>query len=177
MMASFRKRGFTLIEVLVAVSIFSMSIVGLLSIVATSQRNSVESRLYAKAIFLAEQKMNEVFRLEYQTIDDEEDESYILDETDDENPIEMIVKEGEFYDENYMSYEEIQREEWLKDYYWQVIFKESEELLGMQMVFVRVFYKKFAGENEYTDVKYGQVAELVTYITAKKKSQENKRDE
>ena len=176
-MVSLVKRGFTLIEVLVAVSIFSLSIVGLLSIVAISQRNFVDSRLYAKAIFLAEQKMNEVFRLEYQTIDEEEDESYILDETDDENPIEMIVREGEFYDESYKSYEEIQREEWLKDYYWQVIFKESEELLGMQMVFVRVFYKKFTGENEYTDVKYGQVAELVTYITSKKKSQENKRDE
>ncbi len=171
-----RTRGFTLIEVLVAVSIFSLSIVGLLSVVATSQRNFVESKLFAKAMFLAEQKMNEIFRIGYRPID-EDDEYYQLDESDEENPIEMIVREGEFYAEDYEGHEKAQRETWLKDYCWQAIIMESEELIGTQMVIVRVFNKNLTGENQYTDVDYGQVAELVTYMAAKKRSDVKKKKE
>ena len=171
-----KTKGFTLIEVLVAVSIFSLAIVGLLSVVATSQRNFVESKLFSKAMFLAEQKMNEVFRIGYRAIE-EDDEYYQLDESDEENPVEMIVREGEFYSEDYEGYEEAQREAWLKDYYWQVITMESEELIGMQMVIVRVFNKNLTGENEYTDVDYGQVAELVTYMAAYKRSDVKKKKE
>jgi len=168
--------GFTLVEIIVAVAIFSMSIVGIVGIVATGQRNAVETRLMAKAMFLAERKMNEMYRVGYEAID-EDDESYILDETDEENPIELMVREGEFYDEDYIDYESSKRQEWLRDYYWQVIVKESEDLRGMQMVIVRVFNKNFSGENEYTDVEYGQVTQLVTYIAATEKDQEEPKDD
>ncbi len=175
-MAHHRTKGFTLIEVLVAVSIFTLAIVGLLSVVATSQRNFIEAKLISKAIFLAEQKMNEVYRVGYQAID-EDDDTYILDEDDEENAIEIIVREGEFYNEDYYDYEKAEKEGWLNDYYWQVIIKESEDLAGMQMVIVRVFNKNLNGRNEYTDMEYGRVTELVTYISATKQSQEKEEDE
>ncbi len=163
--------GFTLIEVLVAISIFSLAIVGLLSVVATSQRNFIESKLNAKAMFLAEQKMNEIFRIGYQVIE-EDDKGYYLDESDEENPVELIIKEGEFYNE-YDEGTDIS-EEWMEDYCWQAIIKESEEFVGMQMVMVKVFNKNFSGEDEFSENGYGVMAELVTYISATKASQEKK---
>ena len=45
------------------------------------------------------------------------------------------------------------------------------------MVIVRVFNKNLTGRNEYTDMEYGRVAELVTYISATKQSQEKKEGE
>ena len=45
------------------------------------------------------------------------------------------------------------------------------------MVIVRVFNKNLTGENQYTDVDYGQVAELVTYMAAKKRSDVKKKKE
>jgi len=160
-------KAFTLVEVLVAVSIFAVSIVGLLAIVATSQNNLVRGRLLEKAMFLAEQKMNEVHRVGYEPID-EEGEDTILDETDEENPIRIVVKEGEFHIEKYEGYAESKKDEWLKDYCWQVIIKESDDLEGMQFVTVKVFYKNLSGQNEYTENEYGVAAELVTYLAARK---------
>lgn len=167
MMKYLNIKGFTLIEVLIAVAIFSISIVGLLAIVATSQGNLVRGRLLEKAMFLAEQKMNEVHRVGYEPID-EEGEDTILDETDEENIIKIISKEGEFYNENYEGYSESRKNEWLKDYYWQVIIKEAGDLEGIQFVTVKVFNKNLSGRNEYTENEYGLAAELVTYLAATK---------
>lgn len=175
-MTDHKKGAFTLIEVLVAVAIFSLGVVGLLTVVATGQRNFVEAKLLSKAMFLAEQKMNDVYWVGYQIMD-EDDENYILDEEDDENPIEIISKEGEFYNESYDSYEMEEKQKWLKDYYWQVIIQESNDLAGMQMVTVKVFNKNFSGENDYTDVEYGKIAQLITYLSATRASQEKKKDD
>lgn len=162
-------KAFTLVEVIIAVAIFTVSIVGLLSIVATSQNNLVEGRLLEKAMFLAEQKMNEVHRVGYQPLDEEEDEEVTLDETDEENPVRIFSKEGEFYIDAYEGYASLQNDEWLKDYCWQVIIKESDDLEGVQFITVKVFNKNLSGkDNEYTDNEYGVAAQLVTYIAATK---------
>jgi type II secretory pathway pseudopilin PulG len=173
-----RKNAFTLVEVLIAVSIFTVSIVGLLSIVATSQNNSIEGRLLEKAMFLAEQKMNEVHRVGYEPLDEEEDESIIVDESDENNTIKIFSKEGEFYIDSYDNYAGSEKNEWLKDYYWQVIIKESADLDGVQYVTVKVFNKNLTNkENEYTDVDYGVAAQLVTYLSEIKETETEKKDE
>ena len=176
MIKRINNNAFTLVEVLIAVSIFAVSIVGLLAIVATSQENLVKGRLLEKAMFLAEQKMNEVHRVGYEPIDEEDDET-ILDEKDEENPVRIVVKEGEFYIDNYEGYAETKKNEWLKDYCWQVIIKESDDLDGMQFVTVKVFNKNLSGQNEYTENEYGVAAELVTYLAATKDYPKETKDE
>ena len=176
-MRRFKNEAFTLIEVIIAVSIFTISIVGLLSIVVTSQNNIVKGRLLEKAMFLAEQKMNEVQRVGYQPLDEEEDENVILDESDEENPVRIFTKEGEFYLDNYEGYIESQKNEWLRDYCWQVIIKESDDLEGVQFVTVNIFNKNLSGRNDYTENGYGVAAQLVAYLAAAKDYPKEVKDE
>lgn len=54
------RRGFTLLEVLVATAIMGIAIAGVMSGLAQSTRNAVRLTQYDRATFLAQQKMNEL---------------------------------------------------------------------------------------------------------------------
>jgi len=55
-----RKRGFTLLEMLVASTIMAVAIVGLLSAIASATRNAARLRDYDRAVQLARLRMNEL---------------------------------------------------------------------------------------------------------------------
>jgi general secretion pathway protein I len=54
------KRGFTVLEMLVATTIMSIAVVGLLSGIAASTRNAARLREYGRAVQLARLRMNEL---------------------------------------------------------------------------------------------------------------------
>jgi general secretion pathway protein I len=58
--ASAIRRGFTLLEMIVATAIMSIAVVGLLSLIAATLSNAARVRQYDRAAMLARTKMNEL---------------------------------------------------------------------------------------------------------------------
>ena len=151
------EHGFTLIEILIALSIMAITLVALLTTLATSQENCIMSKMTSKATLLAIEKMNEI-----------EMEGYPVSENEDEDEEEVITDEGEFDDEG--------EETWRSEYYWQTVIKKFEGIKGIKQVIVRVFSKRFRsreGEN-YITSDYRLFVELKTYIAATKIQEERR---
>ncbi len=143
--------GFTLIEILIALSIVAITLVALLTTLATSQENSVMSKMTSKATLLAIEKMNEL-----------EMGGYPVSENEDEEEEEIITNEGEFDDEG--------EESWRSEYYWQTVIKKFEGINEIKQVIVRVFSKRFRSREgeDYITSDYRLLVELKTYIAAKR---------
>ena len=58
-----RKRGFTLLEMIVATALMSISVVGLLSLLSGTLSNAARVKQYDRAAMLARTKMNELLVL------------------------------------------------------------------------------------------------------------------
>ncbi len=58
-----RKRGFTLLEMIVATALMSISVVGLLSLLSGTLANAARIKQYDRAAMLARTKMNELLVL------------------------------------------------------------------------------------------------------------------
>jgi general secretion pathway protein I len=154
-----RRRGFTFLEVLVALAVISISIVALLNSHTLSLRQYLKSQILSRATMLAEEKINEIEARGLLEIDELEAEEY-------ENGLKYIVTEGEFYDRD--DTERLQPE-WRQDYLWRTIVEETE-FGGVRKITVEVFSVRFLREridvDPWDEVQISPSVRLVTYIAA-----------
>jgi len=152
------KAGFTFLEVLVALSVVSISVVALLNCHTVSLRNYVRSQIISRATLLAEEKINEIEANGLTEIDDQDSEEY-------ENGLRYIVEEGEFYDEEETNF---YQPEWRYDYWWQSIVEETEYDYVRKItveVFSRRFVRQPAAVNPWgEEQQISPTVRLVTYI-------------
>ncbi|MDP2896231.1 MAG: prepilin-type N-terminal cleavage/methylation domain-containing protein [bacterium] len=157
--------GFTFLEVLVALSVISISIVALLNSHTLSLRQYLKSQILSRATMLAEEKINEIEAKGLPEIDDLEAEEY-------ENGLRYVLTEGEFYDE-----EDTDRLQplWRADYWWTTTIEDTE-FDGVRKVTVEVFSKRLARESvdvdPWDEVQISPSVRLVTYIAATNRREE-----
>jgi type II secretion system protein I len=157
--------GFTLLEVLIALAIVSLTLVTALASVSATQRNVALSQLRSRAAMLARQKLAELDAGEYPDPDPktavnpgaEADELVWIDEG------EFETEEDPFGD---------QAHTWRAEYYWQTILESAPGMEGIRMLTVRVFTKRFRAREEeatwcdYIKEDYRLLIEVVTYRAA-----------
>jgi prepilin-type N-terminal cleavage/methylation domain-containing protein len=152
-------RGFTFLEVLVALAVISISIVALLNSHTLSLRQYLKSQILSRATMLAEEKINEIEAKGLPEIDELEAQEY-------DNGLRYILTEGEFYDPD--DTERLQPL-WRQDYLWTTIVEETE-FAGVRKITVEVFSKRFLREsidvNPWDDVQVSPSVRLVTYIAS-----------
>jgi prepilin-type N-terminal cleavage/methylation domain-containing protein len=155
-------RGFTLLEVLIAMAVASLTLVTALATVGTAQRNTVLTQLKSRACMLAREKLAELEAAEYPDLDPEEaiNPGAEADEL-------VWIEEGEFelkkdiYGEQAIT--------WRSDFYWQTILESVPGVEGIRMVTVRVFTKRFGTRKEEPRLRdaiekdYQLLVEIVTY--------------
>lgn len=155
-----RTRGFTFLEVLVALAVISISIVALLNSHTHSLRQYLKSQILSRATMLAEEKINEIEAQGLPEIDELEAQEY-------ENGLRYVVSDLTlFYDEN--DNERVQAL-WRADYSYITIIEETE-FDGVRKVTVEVFSERLIREsvdvNPWDDVQISPSVRLVTYIAA-----------
>ena len=131
----YSNRGFSLIEVLVAMAVLGIALVALLHANATCVRNSISTRVLFEASLLAQEKMNELEVNGYQLSEDSEE---LLLETEAEEEYTRYYDEGDFEIEDY--YDETL--EWREEYLWQV-FLDQTDLDGIAKITVVVYNQIF----------------------------------
>lgn len=156
--------AFTFLEVLVALSVVSISIVALLNCHTISLRNYVKSQIISRATLLAEEKINGIEAKSFQRIDDTEAGEY-------DNGLQYMVKVGDFYDEEET---EVYQPEWRLDYWWLSIMEETE-YEGVRKVTVEVFFGEapdevYSGDamniDPWSEEGARPMVRLVTYIAS-----------
>jgi len=154
--------GFTLLEVLIALAVASLTLVTALATVGTAQRNTALAQLRSRGCMLAREKLAELEAGEYPDPDPEKavNRGAEADEL-------VWIEEGEFelkkdiYGEQAIT--------WRSDFYWQRIIESVPGVKGIRMVTVRVFTKRFRAREEETRWRdrikkdYQLLVEIVTY--------------
>jgi type II secretion system protein I len=157
-------RAFTLLEVLIAMAIASLTLVTALAAVSTGLRNEAIAKLKSRASMLAREKLAEIEVGDYPDPDPaqavnkgaEEDELIWIDEGEFEEP-------GLFGD---------LPETWRSDFYWQTILESTPGMKGIRTLTVRIYTKRYrARPNEarwkdYIKEDYQLLVEIVTYRSA-----------
>jgi len=165
--ASSGPRGFTLIEVIIALAIASLTLVTMLATIGLGQRNIALARLKSLAAMLARQKLAELFVGDYPVLDPE-----AAANAGHKNAPQVWKDEGEFVEET-PSWEE-PKDAWRSEFYWQTIIEEptNAESEGILMLTVRVYSKRFRARQDqrqwadYIDEDYRLLVEVVTYKAA-----------
>jgi type II secretion system protein I len=161
------RRGFTLIEVLIALAIASLTLVTTLATIGVGQRNLALARLKSLAAMLAREKLAEIFVGDYPVLDPAEAVN-----AGHQNAPHVWIDEGEFARET-PSWEE-PPDAWRADFYWQTIIEEpaNAEIEGILMLTVRVYSTRFRARRDqrkwadYIDKDYRLLVEVVTYKAA-----------
>ncbi len=167
--------GFTLLEVLIALAITSLTLIVALSAVSASQRNIAIAQLKSRATLLAREKFAGLDGANYPVLDPEkainpgaEPDELIWIEED-----EFLEDDGtRFYYAGYDADYDADPEKWRAQYYWQTIIESPPGMEGIHMLTVRVFTKRFrAREHErewrdYIKEDYQLLVEIVTYRAA-----------
>ncbi|MBN1916399.1 MAG: prepilin-type N-terminal cleavage/methylation domain-containing protein [Verrucomicrobia bacterium] len=161
------RRGFTLLEVLVAMAITSLTLVTMLATIGVGQRNVALARLQSLGAMLAREKLAKVFVGDYPVLDPKEAVN-----AGRENAPKVWIDEGEFIEET-PSWEE-PPDAWRGDFYWQTIIEEpvDAEMEGLLVLTVRVYSKRFRARRDqrewvdYIDEDYRLLVEVVTYKAA-----------
>ena len=154
-------QAFTFLEVLVALSVVSVSIVALLNCHTISLRNYVYSQTISRVTLLAEEKINEIEAKGFPEIDDQEAEEY-------ENGLLYFYEEGEFYDFE-AEPTDLFQPVWRKEYWWSSLIEETE-YEGVRKVTVEVYSRSFARKSvdvdPWDEQQISPAVRLVTYIAA-----------
>lgn len=160
-----RPGGFTLLEVLIAMAVASLTLVTALAAVSTAQRNTALAQLKSQACMLARTKIAELDAGDYP---DPDPKTAINSGA---APDELIwINEGEF--EAGDSLFDWQSATWRSDFYWQTILESAPGMEGIRMLTVRVFTKRFRARPEearwrdYINEDYQLLVETVTYRAA-----------
>jgi prepilin-type N-terminal cleavage/methylation domain-containing protein len=157
--------GFTLIEVLIALAIASLTLVAALSAIGTAQRNTALAQLKSQGCMLAREKIAELDANDYPAPDPKTainpgaavDQLIWLDEGEFENTDELFGSE---------------KATWRSDFYWQTILESAPGMEGIRMLTVRVYTKRFRARRDqarwrdYIKEDYELLVEIVTYRAA-----------
>ena len=157
--------GFTLLEVLIALAIASLTLVTALASVSTAQRNVALAQLKSRAAMLARDKLAELDAGDYPDPDPKKaiNPGAEADEL-------VWIEEGEFETEE-DPYGDMANT-WRAEYYWQTILESAPGVEGIRMLTVRVFTKRFrareddAALRDYIEEDYQLLIEVVTYRAA-----------
>jgi len=166
-MARHGTRGFTLMEVLIALAITSLTLVAALSAVGTGRRNIQLAQLKSQGTMLARQKLAQ---LEVGKYPDGDQTTAINSDADADQLI--WIEEGEFEDEEDSGLFGDDTDTWRSEFYWQTIVESAPGMEGIRMITVRVFTKRFRAREEETrwrdaiEEDYQLLVEIVTYRAA-----------
>jgi len=156
------RRGFTLLEVLIALAIASLTLVTALATISTGQRNIAMTQLKTRASMLAREKLSELEAAGYPNPDAEE----ALNADSDLGDL-IWIDEGEFVEDDDLDPFDESADQWRADFYWQVIVESPPNMEGIRMVTVRIFTKQFrATKHDYIEEDYRLLVEVVTYRAA-----------
>jgi prepilin-type N-terminal cleavage/methylation domain-containing protein len=161
------RHGFTLLEVLIALAIASLTLVTALATISTGQRNIAMAQLKTRASMLAREKFAELEAAGYP--DPDPDEAL---NADSELGDLIWIDEGEFVDEDELDPFDESANQWRADFYWQVIVESPPNMEGIRMVTVRIFSKRFRARkqearwHDYIKEDYQLLVEVVTYRAA-----------
>ncbi len=161
------RRGFTLLEVLIALAIASLTLVTALATISTGQRNIAMTQLKTRASMLAREKLSELEAAGYPNPDAEE----ALNADSDLGDL-IWIDEGEFVEDDDLDPFDESADQWRADFYWQVIVESPPNMEGIRMVTVRIFTKQFratkqeARWHDYIEEDYRLLVEVVTYRAA-----------
>jgi len=147
--------GFTFLEVLVALSLVSISIVALMNCQTISLKNYVDSQIISRATLLAEEKISEIEAKGLQEIDDEKAEEY-------ENGFRYIIDGNRFYDEEQT---EFYQPEWRWDYWWMSTVEETE-YEGVRKITVEVWFWESEAIAPWDVEDLSPKVRIVTYIAS-----------
>ena len=161
------RRGFTLLEVLIALAIASLTLVTALATISTGQRNIAVTQLRTRASMLAREKLAELDAAGYPNPDPDDALN-----ADSELGDLIWIDEGEFVAEDELDFFDESADEWRADFYWQVIVESPPNMEGIRMVTVRIFSKRFRARTQearwrdYIEEDYRLLVEVVTYRAA-----------
>jgi general secretion pathway protein I len=158
------RRAFTLIEVLIAMAIASLTLVTALAAISTGLRNTAIAQLKSRASMLAREKLSELEANDYPDPDPAGavDRGAAADEL-------IWIEEGEFEEPSVFG--ELP-ETWRAEFYWQTILESAPGMEGIRTLTVRIYTKHYrARPNEarwkdYVDKDYQLLVEVVTYRAA-----------
>jgi type II secretion system protein I len=157
--------GFTLLEVLIALAVASLTLVTALAAVGTAQRNATLAQLKSQACMLARAKMAELDAGDYP----DPDPSGAINPGAAADQL-IWIEEGEFEETDTLFNSEPAT--WRSDFYWQTILESAPGMEGIRMLTVRVFAKRFRARPEearwrdYIKEDYQLLVEIVTYRAA-----------
>jgi len=155
--------GFTLLEVLIALAVASLTLVTALATISTAQRNAALTQLRSRACMLAREKLAELEVGVYPNPDPEKaiNRNAKADEL-------IWIEEGEFETKKDPLGEPIHT--WRSEFYWQQIIESVPGLVGSRLVSVRVYTKRFHARDEASfrdaikkEKNYQLLIEVVTY--------------
>jgi prepilin-type N-terminal cleavage/methylation domain-containing protein len=156
--------AFTLLEVLIAMAIASLTLVTALAAVSTGLRNEAIAKLKSRASMLAREKLSELEVGDYPDPDPAEAVNKGADED------ELIwIDEGEFEEPGLFG---DLPETWRSDFYWQTILESTPGMKGIRTLTLRIYTKRYrARPNEarwkdYITKDYQLLVEIVTYRSA-----------
>jgi prepilin-type N-terminal cleavage/methylation domain-containing protein len=161
------RRGFTLLEVLIALAIASLTLVTALATISTGQRNIAMVQLETRASMLARAKLSELEAAGYPDPDPDK----ALNAGAELGDL-VWIEEGEFVDEEELDPYEESGDDWRADFYWQVIIETPPNMKGIRMVTVRIFSKQYRANKQearwpdYIEEDYRLLVEVVTYRAA-----------
>lgn len=161
------RHGFTLLEVLIAMAIASLTLITALAAVSAGQRNGALAELRSRATMLAREKLAELEALGYPDPDPEQ----ALDPDADADQL-IWIEEGDFEEEELDPFGR-PVETWRSDLYWQTIIESVPDMEGIRIITVRVFTKRFHARREEArwrdaiEEDYQLLVETVTYRAAR----------
>jgi len=159
--------GFTLLEVLIALAIASLTLVTMLATIGVGRRAIALARLDSLASMLAREKLSELAVGDFPVLDPKEAVN-----AGHEDAPHAWIDEGEFVEDTPAWQEP--KDAWRAEFYWQTIIEEpaDAEMQGILMLTVRVYSKRFRARRDqrewadYIDGDYRLLVELVTYKSA-----------
>ena len=153
------QRGFTFLEVLVALAVISISLVALLNSHTVSLKNYLYSQIISRATLLAEEKISEIESQGIVAMDDPEVNEY-------DNGLAYLIMEGEFFDDEET---ELYQPQWRLNYWWRSTIEETEYEY-VRKITVEVFSRRFVRESvdidPWDDEQISPTVRLVTYIAS-----------